>query len=82
MLDRQLLVRSRASDEEREEEREQSIRLEELSNVREERQISFAAALQTEKENIERYCEEREREHGSILFRRISSNLQTGSLAY
>ena len=73
-------MRSRASDEEREEEREQSIRLEELSNVREERQISFAAALQTEKENIERYCEKRE--HRSILFRRISSNLQTGSLAY
>ena len=58
MLDRQLLVGSKASDEEREEEREQSIRLEEISNLREERQISFAAAVQTE--NIERYCEEGE----------------------
>ena len=54
--------REQGREEEREEEREQSLRLEEISNVREEKQISFAPAVQTENIAIERYCEESERE--------------------
>ena len=53
LLDRQLLLRSEPCDDQGEEERNESLRLEEIPYLREERQTTFAA-VQTE--NIERYC--------------------------
>ena len=84
LLDRQLLLRSEPCDDQGEEERNESLRLEEIPYLREERQTTFAA-VQTE--NIERYCYEREREReseskGVFFYLESLGNLQTGSSAY
>ena len=39
--------------------------LDEISNLREERQITFAAAVQTD--NIDRYLEDLERDHRALV---------------
>ena len=57
-----MLLRSEPCDDQGKEERNESLRLEEIPYLREERQTTFAA-VQTE--NIERYCYERERERES-----------------
>ena len=59
------MVRSKPCDEEREDEREPSQLLDEISNLREERQITFAAAVQTD--NIDRYLEDLERDHRVLV---------------